>query len=202
MKTTFRSALVVLALAGAAVALRAEVALKIVTLDMDQVYTKYYQTEAQKTKLDEQTKRLREADEKLKKELEALVTQAKELQEQSKNAILSDDARKKALTDLEAKVGEIRAKESDRQDFAQQAQMGLQRQMGAYQQQAIEEISKVATEIGKKKGATLVLNKGSVPVVIYADVEFDITEAVITEINKDAPAPTVKADAPATTPAK
>lgn len=202
MKTTFRSALVVLALAGAAVALRAEVALKIVTLDMDQVYTKYYQTEAQKTKLDEQTKRLREADEKLKKELEALVTQAKELQEQSKNAILSDDARKKALTDLEAKVGEIRAKESDRQDFAQQAQMGLQRQMGAYQQQAIEAISKVATEIGKKKGATLVLNKGSVPVVIYADVEFDITEAVITEINKDAPAPTVKADAPATTPAK
>ena len=202
MKTTFRSALVVLALAGAAVALRAEVALKIVTLDMDQVYTKYYQTEAQKTKLDEQTKRLREADEKLKKELEALVTQAKELQEQSKNAILSDDARKKALTDLEAKVGEIRAKESDRQDFAQQAQMGLQRQMGAYQQQAIEAISKVATEIGKKKGATLVLNKGSVPVVIYADAEFDITEAVITEINKDAPAPTVKADAPATTPAK
>ena len=202
MKTTFRSALVVLALAGAAVALRAEVALKIVTLDMDQVYTKYYQTEAQKTKLDEQTKRLREADEKLKKELEALVTQAKELQEQSKNAILSDDARKKALSDLETKVGEIRAKESDRQDFAQQAQMGLQRQMGAYQQQAIEAISKVATEIGKKKGATLVLNKGSVPVVIYADAEFDITEAVITEINKDAPAPTVKADAPATTPAK
>jgi len=202
MKTTFRSALVVLALAGAAVALRAEVALKIVTLDMDQVYTKYYQTEAQKTKLDEQTKRLRETDEKLKKELEALVTQAKELQEQSKNAILSDDARKKALTDLEAKVGEIRAKESDRQEFAQQAQMGLQRQMGAYQQQAIEAISKVATEIGKKKGATLVLNKGSVPVVIYADAEFDITEAVIAEINKDAPAPTAKADAPATTPAK
>jgi len=202
MKTTFRSALVVLALAGAAVALRAEVALKLVTLDMDQVYTKYYQTEAQKTKLDEQTKRLRETDEKLKKELEALVTQAKELQEQSKNAILSDDARKKALTDLEAKVGEIRAKESDRQEFAQQAQMGLQRQMGAYQQQAIEAISKVATEIGKKKGATLVLNKGSVPVVIYADAEFDITEAVIAEINKDAPAPTAKADAPATTPAK
>jgi len=80
--------------------------------------------------------------------------------------------------------------------------MGLQKQMATFQQQALEEISKVASDIGQKKGATLVLNKGSVPVVIYAAPEFDITEEVITEINKDAPAPTAKVDIPAATPAK
>lgn len=201
MKHPFRSALVLLALAGATLGLRAEVALKVATLDMDQVYTKYYKTEAQKTKLEEQAKRARESEDTLKKELEAMVTQAKDLQEQTKNAILSEEARKKAQADFESKVGEIRAKDAERQEFMQRAQMGLQKQMGIFQQQAVEEISKVASEIGQKQGATLVLNKGSVPVVIYAAPEFDITEAVIVEINKDAPAPTAKVEAPAATPA-
>jgi Skp family chaperone for outer membrane proteins len=201
MKHPFRSALVLLALAGATLGLRAEVALKVVTLDMDQVYAKYYKTEAQKTKLEEQAKRARESEDNLKKELETMVTQAKEFQEQTKNAILSEEARKKAQADFESKVGEIRAKDAERQEFMQRAQMGLQKQMGIFQQQAVEEISKVASEIGQKQGATLVLNKGSVPVVIYAAPEFDITEAVIVEINKDAPAPTAKVEAPATTPA-
>ena len=201
MKHPFRSALVLLALAGTALGLRAEVALKVATLDMDQVYAKYYKTEAQKTKLEEQAKRARESEDTLKKELEAMVTQAKDLQEQTRNAILSEEARKKAQADFESKVGEIRAKDAERQEFMQRAQMGLQKQMGIFQQQAVEEISKVASEIGQKQGATLVLNKGSVPVVIYAAPEFDITEAVIVEINKDAPAPTAKVEAPAATPA-
>ena len=201
MKHPFRSALVLLALAGATLGLRAEVALKVATLDMDQVYAKYYKTEAQKTKLEEQAKRARESEDTLKKELEAMVTQAKDLQEQTRNAILSEEARKKAQADFESKVGEIRAKDAERQEFMQRAQMGLQKQMGIFQQQAVEEISKVASEIGQKQGATLVLNKGSVPVVIYAAPEFDITEAVIVEINKDAPAPIAKVEAPAATPA-
>lgn len=202
MKHPFRSALLLLAVAGATLGLRAEVALKVVTLDVDQVYSKYYKTEAQKTKLDEQAKRAREAEDNMKKELEAMVTQAKELQEQTKNTILSEEARKKAQADFESKVGEIRSKDAERQEFLQRTQMGLQKQMATFQQQALEDISKVASDIGQKKGATLVLNKGSVPVVIYAAPEFDITEEVITEINKDAPAPTVKVDIPAATPAK
>ena len=202
MKHPFRFAFVLLALTGATLGLRAEVALKVATLDMDQVYAKYYKTDAQKAKLDEQAKRAREAEDALKKELEAMVTQAKELQEQTKNSILSEDARKKAQADFESKVGELRNKDAERQEFLQRTQMGLQKQMATFQQQAIEDISKVATELAQTKGATLVLNKGSVPVVIYSAPEFDITDEVIAAINKDAPAPAAKADAPATTPAK
>jgi len=202
MKHPFRSALLLLAVAGATLGLRAEVALKVLTLDVDQVYSKYYKTEAQKTKLDEQAKRAREAEDNMKKELEDMVTQSKDLQDQTKNTILSEQDRKKAQADFESKVGEIRSKDAERQEFLQRTQMGLQKQMATFQQQALEEISKVASDIGQKKGATLVLNKGSVPVVIYAAPEFDITEEVITEINKDAPAPTAKVDIPAATPAK
>ena len=202
MNNTFRSALAALALVGATLGLHAEVALKVATVDMDQLFTKYYKTDAQQTKLRDQEKRAREAIDNMGKDLESLVNQAKDLQEQSKNAILSEDARKKALSDLEAKVGEIRAKETDRQGYAQQAQAQLQKQMSQYQQLAFEEIAKVAGEIAKKKGATLLLNQGSVPVVIYADSSFSITDDVLAEINKDAPPPAVNVTVPATAPAK
>lgn len=201
MKHPFRFAFVLLALTGATLGLRAEVALKVATLDMDQVFAKYYKSEAQKAKLDEQAKRAREAEENMKKELEAMVTQAKELQEQTKSSILTEDARKKAQADFESKVGEIRSKDGELQTTMQRIQMSLQKQMATFQQQAIEDISKVATEIAQTKGATLVLNKGSVPVVIYSAPEFDITDEVIVAINKDAPAPAAKAEAPAAAPA-
>lgn len=203
MNRLFRSATIALALAGATFGLCAEPALKVVTFDMDEVYTKYYKTVAQTAKMEDQAKRAREAEDGMKKEIESLVAEAKDLQDQSKSQIATEDARKKALEALEAKVTQIRGKDAERQEFLMKTQNGLQKQMAAFQQQIFEEISKLVSEIGQKKGATLVLNKGTVPVVIYADPAYDITAEVISEINKDAPpAPAAKADSPATTPAK
>jgi len=57
----------------------------------------------------------------------------------------------------------------------------------------LEEISKTATEIAKRKGATLLLDKAGptligVSNVIYSDPAYDITDEVMKEINKDRPA--------------
>jgi outer membrane protein len=70
----------------------------------------------------------------------------------------------------------------------------------------IEEISKVAVEIAKKKGATFLLDKSGptlvgVSNILYFDPSLDITDEVMAEINKDRPAVTptpVSATAPAT----
>lgn len=198
MKNPFRFAIASLALLGATIGLQAQVAVKVVTIDMEQLFEKYYKTEAQQTKLREDEKKAKESIDTMKKDGEALVAQAKELQEQTKSAILSEEARKKAQADFEAKVGEIRQKEGEIQQFMQQVQQSFQKRLGQFQQQAAEEISKVATEIAKKKGATLVLNQGANAVVVYADPSFSITEEVLEAINKDRPpAITVAPAAPA-----
>lgn len=193
MKASFRSTLALLGLLGAAVALRAEVAVKVATLDMEQAFEKYYKTEAQQAKWKEDEKKAKDQLDAMRKDGEALVTQAKELQEQTKNNILSDEARSKAQSDLEAKVGEIRAKEAELQGTSQQIQQMFQKRIMQYQQQAAEEISKVAAEIAKQKGATLVLNQSASAVVIFADPSFNITDEVIAAINKDRPVPTTPA---------
>ncbi len=195
MKTVIRSTFAALALAGATLGLQAEVALKVVTIDLGQLFEKYYKTEAQQEKIREDSKKAKEQFDALVKEREALVTQAKEIQEQAKNPVLSDEARKKAETDFEAKVGEVRSKEGEMQDFNQRIQQLLQQRMAQFQQSAVEEISKVATDIAKQQGASLVLNRGMG--VVYADASYDITPAVLEAINKDRPAPAVNVTVPA-----
>ena len=59
----------------------------------------------------------------------------------------------------------------------------------------IEEITKTATEIAKKHGATILLDKSGptlvgVSNVLYFDPSLDITDEVQAEINKDRPAVT------------
>jgi outer membrane protein len=68
----------------------------------------------------------------------------------------------------------------------------------------IEEITKTAVEIAKKQGASLLLDKSGptlvgVSNVLFFDPSYDITEQVMTELNKDRPAsaPTPTASAPA-----
>ncbi len=195
MKTVIRSTFAALVLAGATLGLQAEVALKVVTIDLGQLFEKYYKTEAQQEKIREDSKKAKEQFDALVKEREALVTQAKEIQEQAKNPVLSEEARKKAEDDFETKVGEVRRKEGEMQDFNQRIQQLLQQRMAQFQQTAVEEISKVATDIAKQQGASLVLNRGMG--VVYADASYDITETVLAAINKDRPAPAVNVTVPA-----
>jgi outer membrane protein len=68
----------------------------------------------------------------------------------------------------------------------------------------LEEISKIAAEVAKRKGATLLLDKAGptaigISNIIFADPGFDITDEVMKEANKDRPAgaPTAPAAAPA-----
>lgn len=194
MKHPFRSVLTALAVAVAAVGLNAQPTLKVVTIDLDQLYSKYYKTEAQQAKLLEQEKKAKEMIDSMAKDRDALVAEVKELQEQATNALLNDEARKKAEGDFQKKVGEARAKESEIQEFIQRTQQQMRAVMGQFQQQVVEEISKTATAIAKTQGATMVINQGA---LIYSDTAYSITDAVLAAINKDRPAPAISITPPA-----
>ncbi len=194
MKNLIRSAIAAVALAGAVLNLNAQVAVKMATVDLEQLFTKYYKTEAENAKLAEQGKKAKEQMEALGKERDALIASAKELQEQVKSPVLTDEARKKAQADFEAKVGEVRAQEQKMMEFNQELQQRFQQKQAQFQRAAIEEIARKATEIAKAKGATLVVSQGA---LIYSDPSFDITAEVLEAINKDRPTPAINVTVPA-----
>ena len=193
MKTSLKS-LIALAVAGVlAVAAQAQPAPKILVVDMAKLYDGHFKTEEQNSKLKADQAKAEEELQKLNNEGNALVASFKTLQEGLNNPTLSADGKTKAQQELEAKGQDIQKKQAEVNAFRANTQRSLQQRINNFKQFLLEEISKVAVEIAKKKGATLLVDKSGpsligISSVLYFDPSYDITEEVSKEINKDRPA--------------
>jgi outer membrane protein len=142
------------------------------------------------------------------KEGNQLVEQYKETVDQSKNTLLTAEARSKAEGDSQKMMEDIQRRQGDLQNFRVNSQQSLQQRFNNFRSLLLDEISKKVIEVAKRKGATLVVDKSGpslagIPAVLYADAAYDITDEVMTEINKDRPAPvasTPASPAPASPP--
>jgi outer membrane protein len=208
MKTSVKSFLA-LAFAGLlTVAAQAQPAPKVFVVDMAKLYDAHYKTEEQNGKLKVDQQKAEEELQKLNTEGNTLVKQFNELKEQANNPALSSDAKTKTQQDLEAKGQEIQRKQNEVNAFRANTQRSLQQRINNFKQFLLEEISKIAVDIAKKKGATLLVDKSGptligLPSLLYFDPAYDITEDVSKEINKDRPAgsPAPASAAPAAAPA-
>jgi outer membrane protein len=207
MKTSLKSLLAV-ALAGVfAIAAQAQPAPKIYVVDMAKLYDAHYKTIEQNEKLKGDQQKAEDELQKLNAEGNALVEQFKKLEEQVNNPTLSADAKTKTQQDMQAKGQEIQRKQAEVNQFRGNTQRQLQTRINQFKQMLLEEISKTAVEISKKKGATLLIDKSGptligLPSLLYFDPAYDITDDVSKEINKDRPAGATpaaakSADAPA-----
>jgi outer membrane protein len=193
MKTSLKS-LIALAFAGVfAVAAQAQPAPKVFVVDMAKLYDGHYKTEEQNAKLKADQAKAEEELQKLNTEGNALVKQFNDIKGQLDNPALSSDAKTKTQQELEAKGQEIQRKQGEVNAFRGNTQRSLQQRINNFKQFLLEEISKTAVEIAKKKGATLLFDKSGpsligVPSLVYFDPAYDITDEVSKEINKDRPA--------------
>ncbi len=176
---------------------------KIVVVDMAKLLDGHYKTEEQNAKLKGDEGKANDELEKINKEGQSLVEELKKMEEDGKNPTLSTEAKEKLQTDMRAKIEEIQKKQNEVQSFRGNTQRSLQQRIQNFRKLMFEEISVTVTEVAKKKGANLVLDKSGpsligISPVVYADTGFDITEDVQKEINKTRPAGSA---APAAAPA-
>jgi outer membrane protein len=189
MKTSLKLFLAA-AIAGLfAVAVQAQPAPKVFVVDMAKLYDGHPKTEEQNAKLKADQQKAEEELQKINGEGNALVEQFKTLEEQVNNPTLSADAKTKLQQDMQAKGQEIQRKQAEVNQFRGNTQRSLQQRINNFKQFLLEEISKTAVEIAKKKGATLLLDKSGptligVPSLLYFDPAYDITEEVAKELNK------------------
>jgi outer membrane protein len=203
MNKMIRTIMVLAALAVGGTTLRAQPAVKLIVVDMAKVFDSHWKSEEANAKFRDAEQKAQEQTEEIRKQGQALVDEYKELVEQSKNALLTPEARTKAEADAQKKGEEIQRKQADLQGFVQNTQRSLQQRIKTHRDLLLEEIGKTVAELAKKQGATFVIDKSGptlfgIPAVIYADPSYDITEDVIKEVNKDRPAP---AATPAAAPA-
>ena len=204
MKKSIQSIFAVTAIAFTALTTHAQTTPKILVVDLAKVFDNHYKTLEQQAKLQADEAKAQDQLSQITKEGNALVEQYKELEDQSKNPTATAEAKTKAQGEAQKKYDEIQQKRSEQNSFIQNTRNTLQQRFQTFKTLMIEEITKTAVEIAKKQGASLLLDKSGptlvgVSNVLFFDPSYDITEQVMTELNKDRPAsaPTPTASAPA-----
>lgn len=208
MKNSLKSLVAIAALAGFTLAAQAQPAVKVLVVDMAKLYDNHYKTLEYNAKIQSDDQKAQEEVDKMNKEGNALVAEYTSLTEQSNNPALSADAKTKAQGEAQKKLEAIQRKQQEVQQFIGQTRQSLNQRLQTFRSVMLEEISKTATEIAKRKGATLLLDKAGPSLIgisnlVYADSAYEITDEVSKELNKDRPAPApAAAAAPAAAPAK
>jgi outer membrane protein len=193
MNTILKALLVSLALGASALLAQAQPALKVAVVDMASLYDQHYKTEEQNAKLQADEQRAQEDLQRLNAEGNVIVAAYQELMEQMNNPVLSNEAKAKIEVDAQAKLEEIQAKQNEVQTFRQNVQRTLQTRIGNFRDLLLEELGKIATDIAKQKGATILIDKSApagfgISNFIYVDPGYDITDDVMAVVNKGRPA--------------
>lgn len=176
-----------LAISGAA--LQAQSASKILVVDMIKLLDEHYKTQEQKQKLEADAQKAQEEAERLLKSRNALIEEYKEAFDQVNNPTTTQAVKDQARTTAEQKREEIQRKENELQSFQANTRNLLQQRFQNFKTIMLEEIGKIASDVAKRKGATLLLDKSGpnllgISSVIYADAASDITAEVEAEINR------------------
>lgn len=202
MKTSFKSLLALAAFGATALISQAQTAPKVLVLDMQKAFQSHYKAAEMEESLKSDAQKI---DLKLKafqKEIEDLGAKYKENEDQAKNPALTKEAQEKAVGELDKLGQTIQAKQQEAQNFYNTSRRDLSDKQQNMTNLLSEDILKKAQEVGRKKGADLVLAKNT---LIFSNPAWEITDEVIVEINKDKPAgaPAAKpaAAAPAAKPA-
>ena len=206
MKNPARFLLALAIVSSAALVAQAQPAPKIVTVDMAKLYDSHYKTEEQMAKLRGDEQKAQEELDRLNKEGNALVQQFTDLREQTQNPAATAEAKQKAEAAAQAKYQDIQKKQNEVQSFTNNTRGSLQQRIQTFKTIMIEEITKLASDVAKKKGATLVFDKSGlgllgVQTILYSDAAYDITDDVMKEINATRPAAAPVAPVTTATPA-
>jgi outer membrane protein len=193
MKNPARFLLALAIVSSAALVAQAQPAPKIMTVDMAKLYDSHYKTEEQMAKLRGDEQKAQEELDRLNKEGNALVQQFTDLREQTQNPAATAEAKQKAEAAAQAKYQDIQKKQNEVQSFTNNTRGSLQQRINTFKTIMIEEITKLASDVAKRKGATLVFDKSGigllgVQTIIYSDAAYDITDDVMKEINLSRPA--------------
>jgi outer membrane protein len=196
MNRMLKSILTLTAFGATALGLSAQPALKLLTVDTNKLFEGYYRTEQEMGKMKVSEQKAQDELEHMVKEGNQAADQYKETLEQSKNTLLTAEKRSQAETDSAKMLEDLQKRQADINNFKGNTQRLLSQQWNNIRGVLVEEIVKKVTEVGKSKGATIVIDRNAG--LVYADAGYDITDECLAAINKDrpvTPAPAVAAPA-------
>jgi outer membrane protein len=185
------------ALAFVPLAAFAQPAPKPFTVDMGRAFEAHPRAQAEQNALRAEEQRVSGQLKKIEGEVRTLADKMKEQQTRFDDPTASA-AQKEAIRAEAAKTGqELAAKQVEGQQLLAKTQNDLQARVQKLRGQVVGDIAKAATDVARRKGGTIVYDRGT---LVYADPAYDITNEVIAEVAKTAGRPSAAPAAPAAAP--
>ncbi len=159
---------------------------KILVVDMQQAYSKYYKAKEAAAQINASIETTKAELTKMGKQREDLIKEIQAVQEKLNNPALSEDAKKQIMeSEAQPKLMEARQIEVNMQNINEQATQRLQQNAQSIRQVHMQEIKAIIEKLAKEKKADFILEKA---VCYFAEPESDVTEDLIKMINADDPA--------------
>jgi outer membrane protein len=171
----------------AATAISASAQSKIATVDMKKIFNGYWKTKQATAALENRKLELRKEMKESAEAVEKAQTEYKQLLDQSNDQAISVDERDKRKQAAAAKAKEIGNSKVALEQFQRQAEAQLADQSQRMSGNLVTEIQKAVADKAKAGGCTAVLNAAATEMVIYADPQVDLTDAVLAQLNAGAP---------------
>ena len=160
---------------------------KVATVDMKKLFNGYYKTKLSQTSLENRKTELRKEIKDMADGLEKSQADYKKLLDQSNDPAVSSDEREKSRLASLDKVKDINNSRAAIEQFQRQAEAQLADQSQRMSVNLVGEIQKAVADRAKAGGYSMVLNSGSVEVVVFANNDNDITASVLAQLNAGAP---------------
>lgn len=176
-----------LAIATLPLAAVAQPAPKVFVVDMGKVFEAHPQTQQQQAALKAEEKKVTDRLQALERDIRALADKLKDQQARVDDPTLAASQRDAARAEGQKTAQELQAKQSEGQQLMMKTQTEVQQRVQKMRAQIVGEISKVAADVARRKGGTLVYDRGS---LVYADPSYDITNEVLAEVAKAGKPPT------------
>ncbi|NCC51603.1 MAG: OmpH family outer membrane protein [Spartobacteria bacterium] len=161
---------------------------KIVFVDMNTLFEKYYKTEKADRQLQEQADELNSKYEAMVENIEVMREEFNALRDAAQDGALSTEAREKKKADAESKLLEISDEEQKMRRFRETHGKQLSGQQRRMRETIVGEITEVLVDYARNQGYSSVIDSSGeslngVPLILYSDGNRDITEKVLKELN-------------------
>lgn len=183
---TFFTAAVLLA--GSAIAQD----LKIATVDVESLFKGYHRTATEQKKIAEEFARINKENNDRQETMREMEVQLVDLRKQIEDPTIAEKIRTAAKTKFQTKLNEAKAIEQERKDSIGRRSSALESQKQSSIQGIRAEIVKMIVEHSKTEAYDYVFDKSGLsqnqlPFLIYTKGTLDITDEIMTKLNKGAP---------------
>jgi outer membrane protein len=183
----FLTATLVVLTAGAAQAQS-----RVATVDLGQIFKKYYMTEEAKQAIAETEKDLKAELKTMDEAHQKLIAATKKLVEESNDQGVSDEERQKRKKALEPKMKDLKDSETALKDTLARSDADLKQKTGRMMDKIVGDIKKAVESKAKSGGYALVIDssaRGSnqTELLLFNSGENDLTTAVVDMLNAAAP---------------